>query len=159
MKRLACHGLLDNTVIMYTSDNGFKLGNHNMAQVGCGSTTRCVLYRVCSTEHPASLIHIQLTWIVIFQCSNQQEKFTYFEEDVRVPFLMAGPGVPRGVYVPEVAAAMTDLTATIAHLAGACVAPCLHGECRVVIPLLALCGAVSQPSSFPPSAEDGWPLT
>eukprot|EP00198_Chlamydomonas_reinhardtii_P008375 XP_001697712.1 predicted protein [Chlamydomonas reinhardtii] len=79
MKRLACHGLLDNTVIMYTSDNGFKLGNHNMAQ----------------------------------------EKFTYFEEDVRVPFLMAGPGVPRGVYVPEVAAAMTDLTATIAHLAGA----------------------------------------
>ncbi|KAG2440647.1 hypothetical protein HYH02_010226 [Chlamydomonas schloesseri] len=79
MKRLACHGLLDNTVLMYTSDNGFKLGNHNMAQ----------------------------------------EKFTYFEEDVRVPFLMAGPGVPRGVYVPEVAAAMTDLTATIAHLAGA----------------------------------------
>ena len=42
-----------------------------------------------------------------------------YEEDVRVPFLMAGPGVPRGVYVPEVAAAMTDLTATIAHLAGA----------------------------------------
>ncbi|KAG2440650.1 hypothetical protein HYH02_010229 [Chlamydomonas schloesseri] len=79
VKRLACHGLLENTIFMFTSDNGFKLGNHNVPR----------------------------------------EKFTWYEEDVRVPFLMAGPGVPRGVYVPEVAAAMTDLTATIAHLAGA----------------------------------------
>jgi hypothetical protein len=30
VKRVACHGLLDNTVFMFTSDNGFKLGNHNI---------------------------------------------------------------------------------------------------------------------------------
>jgi hypothetical protein len=51
-------------------------------------------------------------------CCCLHERTQRYEEDVRVPFLMAGPGVPRGVYVPEVAAAMTDLTATIAHLAG-----------------------------------------
>ncbi|PNG99809.1 Arylsulfatase, partial [Tetrabaena socialis] len=68
----------NNTVVVFTSDNGFKLGNHNMAQ----------------------------------------EKFTFYEEDVRVPLLMAGPGIPRGVFVPEVAAAMTDLSATVAAIAG-----------------------------------------
>ena len=33
VSRLACRGLLEDTVIMFTSDNGFKLGNHNIAQV------------------------------------------------------------------------------------------------------------------------------
>ncbi|PNH09657.1 N-acetylglucosamine-6-sulfatase [Tetrabaena socialis] len=78
LSRLACHGQENNTVVVFTSDNGFKLGNHNMAQ----------------------------------------EKFTFYEEDVRVPLLMAGPGIPRGVFVPEVAAAMTDLSATVAAIAG-----------------------------------------
>jgi hypothetical protein len=35
-----------------------------------------------------------------------------------VPLLMAGPGVPRGVFAAELAAGMTDLTATLAALAG-----------------------------------------
>ncbi|KAG2489560.1 hypothetical protein HYH03_012011 [Edaphochlamys debaryana] len=77
---LACRGLLEDTVLVYTSDNGFKLGNHNIAQ----------------------------------------EKFTQYEEDVRVPFLMAGPGVPRGMATGmELQASMLDLTATIMWLAGA----------------------------------------
>ncbi|PNH09674.1 Arylsulfatase [Tetrabaena socialis] len=77
VSRLACRGLLDNTVLMYTSDNGFKLGNHNVAQ----------------------------------------EKFTQYEEDVRLPLLLTGPGIPRGVLIgPEMQATMTDVTATILSL-------------------------------------------
>eukprot|EP00955_Chlamydomonas_euryale_P000858 10055-Chlamydomonas_euryale.AAC.4 len=50
-------GVLDNTYILFTSDNGFHLGQHSL------------LY----------------------------EKFTLYEEDVRVPFFMRGPGLPAGV--------------------------------------------------------------
>ena len=52
--------------------------------------------------------------------THAQEKFTQYEEDVRVPMLMAGPGIPRGAATgPELQASLTDLTATILALAGA----------------------------------------
>ncbi|KAG2435226.1 hypothetical protein HXX76_007308 [Chlamydomonas incerta] len=78
LRRLACHELLDDTIVLFSSESGFKLGSHNLAQ----------------------------------------DKSTYFEEDVRVPLLMAGPGVPVGVYAAEVTAAAVDLTATLTYLAG-----------------------------------------
>ncbi len=41
------------------------------------------------------------------------------QEDVRLPFFVTGPGVPRGVRVGnELQASMTDLTATLMWLAG-----------------------------------------
>lgn len=43
----------------------------------------------------------------------------FAQEDVRLPFFMTGPGVPRGVRVGnELQASMTDLTATLMWLAG-----------------------------------------
>ncbi|PNW84226.1 hypothetical protein CHLRE_04g226050v5 [Chlamydomonas reinhardtii] len=77
--KLECLGILNNTYIIYTSDNGFKLGQHNIPQ----------------------------------------EKWTYYEEDVALPFFIRGPGVPRGAYANTVQAAMVDVTATILNLAGA----------------------------------------
>lgn len=44
-------------------------------------------------------------------------KAIYYEEAVRVPFLLAGPGVPRGRRVTELAA-LTDLFPTLCRLAG-----------------------------------------
>ncbi|KAG2435229.1 hypothetical protein HXX76_007311 [Chlamydomonas incerta] len=80
VSRLACRGLLNRTVFIYTSDNGFKPGNHDIAQ----------------------------------------EKFTQYEEDVRLPLLMTGPGIPVGAATgAEFQAAMTDITATVLWLAGA----------------------------------------
>ncbi|PNW86422.1 hypothetical protein CHLRE_02g085850v5 [Chlamydomonas reinhardtii] len=80
VSRLACRGLLNRTVFIYTSDNGFKLGNHDITQ----------------------------------------EKFTQYEEDVRLPLLMTGPGIPVGAATgSEFQAAMTDITATVLWLAGA----------------------------------------
>lgn len=40
VSRLACHDLLDDTVIVFSSDSGFKLGSHNMAQVGVAGALR-----------------------------------------------------------------------------------------------------------------------
>ncbi len=47
---LACRGLLDDTVIIYTSDNGFKLGNHNIAQEKFTQYEVCLCVRSCSPE-------------------------------------------------------------------------------------------------------------
>lgn len=54
-------------------------------------------------------------------CSSEAVPFTpppcSYEEDVRVPFFMRGPGVPRGVK-SDWQASMVDLPATIIKLAG-----------------------------------------
>jgi arylsulfatase A-like enzyme len=70
-------GELDNTYIVYTSDNGWHLGEHRQ------------LYG----------------------------KTTAYEEDIRVPFVMRGPGVPRGVRLTPLVV-NNDLAPTFAALAG-----------------------------------------
>lgn len=55
--KLEALDLLDNTYIIFASDNGFHLGQHSMSY----------------------------------------EKYTPYEEDVRVPFIILGPLVPEGV--------------------------------------------------------------
>jgi N-acetylglucosamine-6-sulfatase len=74
---LAAQGLLDNTYIIYTSDNGHHMGEHRMI---AGKTTA-------------------------------------YEEDIRVPLIVRGPGVPAGAR----AGAMVlnnDIAPTLADLAG-----------------------------------------
>lgn len=46
------------------------------------------------------------------------EKFTPYEEDVRVPFFIRGPGIPQGV-LTDYQITMVDLPATIVQAAGA----------------------------------------
>jgi arylsulfatase A-like enzyme len=75
---LRASGELDETLIIYTSDNGFFHGEH---RVGSG-------------------------------------KNRAYEEAVRVPLLMRGPGIPRGVEVADIAG-NADVTATILDAAGA----------------------------------------
>jgi arylsulfatase A-like enzyme len=70
-------GELDNTVIAFTSDNGYLLGEH----------------RLVKKNYP-------------------------YEEALRVPFLMRGPGLPPGRRVTG-PAQMIDVAATFASLAGA----------------------------------------
>jgi N-acetylglucosamine-6-sulfatase len=70
-------GEYDNTVLMFTSDNGFFLGEHRM----------------------------------------RQGKIWAHEPSLRVPFLVTGPGVPRGRRYDPVNT--TDITATILDLGGA----------------------------------------
>lgn len=98
--RLDQHGILDNTYIIYTSDNGFHIGQHRL-----GPGKRCP-----------------------------------YEEDVNVPLVIRGPGVPKAATINFVTT-HTDIAPTIVHLAGA------HGPGDfdgVAIPLQ---GSVEQSSS------------
>ncbi|KAK4652594.1 hypothetical protein QC762_208050 [Podospora pseudocomata] len=77
IKRLEAAKLLDNTYIIYTSDNGFHIGQHRM----------------------------------------QPGKMCGYEEDINVPLIIRGPGVPKGE-VSNVVTAHVDLAPTIMQLAG-----------------------------------------
>lgn len=88
---LASTGQLGNTLIVYTTDNGYQLGEHRL--VG---------------------------------------KAMPYEESFRVPLLMRGPGVPRGV-VRNGSVSHVDIVATIARIAGA--RPGLPLDGRDLMPL------------------------
>lgn len=74
---LEAAGELDNTLIIFTSDNGYLLGEHRYSG-----------------------------------------KVYAYEESVRVPFLMRGPGVPAGVTSPRIVTT-TDIAPTIVDAAQA----------------------------------------
>jgi N-acetylglucosamine-6-sulfatase len=78
IKALHDSGELDNTYIVFTSDNGFHLGQHRL---GAG-------------------------------------KWTPYEEDIRVPLIVRGPGVPEGETLHHLVL-NNDLAPTFADLAGA----------------------------------------
>jgi arylsulfatase A-like enzyme len=77
VQTLQKNGQLANTYIVYTSDNGFHMGNHRMPQ----------------------------------------GKNMPYEEDIRVPMVVRGPGVPAGKTVEQFALNI-DLAPTFAQIAG-----------------------------------------
>lgn len=93
VQALRQNGQLANTYIVYTSDNGFHMGNHRMPQ----------------------------------------GKNMPYEEDIRVPLVVRGPGVLAGKTVNELALNI-DLAPTFAEIAGLEVPPSCDG--RSLLPLL-----------------------
>jgi N-acetylglucosamine-6-sulfatase len=91
--RLRALGLLKRTYIVFSSDNGYHMGQH------------------------------RLTW----------GKMTAFDTDIRVPLIVAGPGVPHGRVVHQVAQ-NTDLYPTFVALAGGVPHPGVDGHS--LVPLL-----------------------
>ena len=78
VSRLEAHGVLEDTYIVYTSDNGYHIGQHRLPPgKECG-----------------------------------------YEEDVNVPLIVRGPGVPRN-RTAGIVTTHTDLASTILGLAGA----------------------------------------
>ena len=77
VETLKSRNLLDNTLLVFVSDNGFLVGQHRWYQ-----------------------------------------KILGYEEAIRVPMLMRGPGIPAGVHVSQ-QVSLADLGATIAATAGA----------------------------------------
>jgi len=74
---LTQRGVINNTYIIFTSDNGFHLGQHRL----------------------------------------RAGKRTPYEEDIRVPFIVRGPGIPAGV-VRDQLSLETDIGPTISEWAG-----------------------------------------
>jgi N-acetylglucosamine-6-sulfatase len=93
VRALAKNGRLSSTYFIFTSDNGFHIGQHRMAP----------------------------------------GKNTPYEEDVRVPFVVRGPGVPAGRSV-DALAGNVDVAPTLADLAGVAVPRFVDG--RSLAPLL-----------------------
>jgi N-acetylglucosamine-6-sulfatase len=103
-------GELENTYILFTSDNGYHLGNHRL-------------------------------W---------QGKRAPYEEDIGVPLMVRGPGVPAGI-VRNQLVLNNDFAPTIADLAGASTPSFVDG--RSFAPLL----SGSPPSSWRQAfLEEGW---
>jgi N-acetylglucosamine-6-sulfatase len=93
-------GYLNNTVIIYTSDNGFLYGEHRRIKA----------------------------------------KVDLYEESIRVPLMIRGPGIPADLVRDELVNNV-DLPATIVELAGVTPGRVLDG--RSLVPLL-----TNQPSSW-----------
>jgi len=87
-------GRLDNTLVIFTSDNGFFHGEHN------GLTDKRLAY----------------------------------EESIRIPLLVAGPGIPRGKLLDQMVLNI-DVAPTLYDIAGAPAPSPIHG--RSFRPLLA----------------------
>ena len=85
-------GELDNTYILYTSDNGFHLGQHRQ----------------------------------------EAGKLSPYDEDVHVPMVVRGPGVPGGAMRDEIASNV-DLAATFAEIGG--LAPSDRCDGRSLLPV------------------------
>jgi arylsulfatase A-like enzyme len=89
---LRAHGELNNTVLIFTSDNGWMQGEHRITQ----------------------------------------GKVVPYEESIRVPLIIRGPGVPAGRQVNTIAANI-DLAPTILEVAGATAGVSVDG--RSLIPI------------------------
>ncbi|EFJ48854.1 hypothetical protein VOLCADRAFT_90537 [Volvox carteri f. nagariensis] len=112
VNKLEERGVLNNTYVIYVSDNGYHLGNHGLPK---GKTLP-------------------------------------YEEDIRVPFYIRGPGIPAGVVHPYMAT-MVDLTTTLITLGGGAVPDQMDG---VPLPLDRIVqeapGAAAPETPMPPSA-------
>jgi len=87
IERLERHGLLDNTYIFYTTDNGYHIGQHRL----------------------------------------QPGKECGFEEDINIPLIVRGPGVPEGE-IADIVTTHIDLAPTLLELAGAPLRADFDGE-------------------------------
>jgi len=85
--------LLRNTYIVFTSDNGFLLGQHRF----------------------------------------KHHKYVPYEESIRVPFIVAGPGLPRRVESQQLVSNV-DITPTVLDLAGVAIPDQVDG--RSLVPFL-----------------------
>ena len=90
---LAARGLARNTYIVFSSDNGYHMGQHRLLP----------------------------------------GKETAFDTDIRVPLIIAGPGVPQGRIVSNVVQ-NTDLYPTFVQLSGRTPSPAIDGQS--LMPLL-----------------------
>ncbi|KAF2186146.1 alkaline phosphatase-like protein [Zopfia rhizophila CBS 207.26] len=87
ISRLEKHGILDNTYVVYSTDNGYHIGQHRL----------------------------------------QPRKECGFEEDINIPLIIRGPGVPQNA-TTEIVTTHTDLAPTFLKLAGAPLRADFDGE-------------------------------
>lgn len=97
VKRLDSHGVLDNTYVIYSTDNGYHIGQHRLQPA---KQCRSVGQFAGNDYEPLSLtLHS-------------------FEEDINIPMIIRGPGVPKDS-VADIVTTHTDFAPTLLKIAGA----------------------------------------
>ena len=105
--RLQDYGILDETYVIFTTDNGYHIGQHRL----------------------------------------QPGKQCAYKEDINIPFLIRGPGVPKA-HISHAVTSHTDLAATFLQIAGAPARSDLDGE---AIPLTEKAMLEAEPENGPGS--------
>jgi arylsulfatase/uncharacterized sulfatase len=111
-------GQLDDTIVVVTSDNGPEPSDPVHAS-GMGVWMRLHGYswELANLGGPGSLAFIGPEWAAAASSPGQLFKFYSAEGGLRVPLVIAGPGVNAGITVAT-PAFVTDVTPTILDLAG-----------------------------------------
>ncbi|KAG1675374.1 hypothetical protein FOA52_012293 [Chlamydomonas sp. UWO 241] len=121
--RLEEQGVLNDTYIIFTSDNGFHMGQHSLSYEKFTLYEEDVRVPFFIRGPGATSSHLPTTFSQATDPAargnwwHSYEKFTLYEEDVRVPFFVRGPGLPKGV-MTDFQLTMVDLPSTIMQLAG-----------------------------------------
>ncbi|MEE2891242.1 MAG: arylsulfatase [Pseudomonadota bacterium] len=125
VRHLKEQGAYDNTIFVVTSDNGPE--GSEISRDGGGADTIIDLWlksegyterRVEKLGGPDTMVAIGPEWASAAASPSHLYKFHGAEGALRVPLIMAGPGVPRGTRI-NARAIMPDIMPTLLELAGA----------------------------------------
>jgi len=111
-------GQLDDTIIVVTSDNGPEPSDPvHAAGMGLWMRLNGYAWTLDGLGGPGSLNFIGPEWAAAAASPGRLFKFYASEGGLRVPFVMAGPGVTRGTGIAT-PTFVTDITPTLLDLAG-----------------------------------------
>lgn len=118
VEHLESTGQFDNTIFIVTSDNGPE-PSHPVGEPGFGTWMNLHGYtrQLENLGERGSYAFIGPEWAMAAAAPFNLFKFYASEGGLRVPFLIAGPGIARGQH-SQAAGYVTDVTPTILDLAG-----------------------------------------
>lgn len=112
-------GQLDDTIIVITSDNGPEPSDPvHQAGMNIWMALNGYSWDVATLGEPGSLAFIGREWATAVASPHHLFKFYTSEGGTRVPFIIAGPGLPAGLHI-DTPAFVTDVAPTLLDIAGA----------------------------------------
>lgn len=140
------HGQLANTVVVVTSDNGPEPSDPvHTPGMNLWMATHGYSWDVATLGERGSLAYIGPEWAAAVSSPGQLFKFYTTEGGIRVPLVVAGPGVAAGTrvatptFVTDVAPTVIEMTGASAEggvaMTGRSLGPVLRGEAERTWPL------------------------
>ena len=108
-------GVLDNTVVLLTSDHGYALGQQARPSGKSLSPPWELILIFDYIKHYKTQEDIKSNMFI--KVLKGEYRFNVYENDIRVPMLIRGPGIARGARV-EAVSGLVDIAPTLVELAG-----------------------------------------